>query len=1544
MLLVKCPDRDTLLDYIAGRLSDDDSDSLAEHLESCPECREELAAISDADDTLINLLRDPADTDPLLEESACIEAIRRAKQLDGIPTPDDEMSIQDQLGEYRLIERIGSGGMGKVYKALHKHLDRIVAVKVLPHWRADDSRAVERFECEMKAIGRLDHPHVVRAYDAREIDGRLVLIMEYVEGLDLAKVGRYLGRLDVADACEIARQAALGLQVAHEHGLVHRDVKPSNLMLTPEGQVKLLDLGLARLHGGLSQFSRPGWKRGGKGDRHLLCEAPGGPFRQKAPVPFSTENDMTDAGQAMGTADYMAPEQTSDSRTADIRADIYGLGATLYRLLAGRAPFDGPEYRGSLDKMLAHRHEPVPSIRDSRPDIPTGLAAVLDRMLAKSPDDRYSTPAEAAEALAPWCEGADLPALLERAMEAKTASPLPLGEGQDEGRRSPQPLAASHGRRFIATMLFLLLLIGGLGFVAGIMIRIKKDGRETAVEVPDGSTTRIDSDGNVNVNLSSDVKHTSPASSRKEQTPHDIWLKHRIAAVAGELAGQKALLERIDDLKIPVAELDALVESDPIAKQLHLKLGLLKMEYSQKTSKDTKAWRELQSLQKQYDQRLDELRKNVREKERSLIEKEIVKLTAQLASLRKQQKIIADGQVDVSLPNQAKKDKMNDATLNLLRRNTARLLVDQAMLIKHWEALETNGNFISLSQDLSKKLSRQKADWRFIKPDADVPGGRKPAYAPGDKFEWSLLDRFKKPNTTGAENFAERLVNDNNTYQYYQPIYAEQSCISCHQAVALNDPRRTTDGNQKHIAEGDLMSIICINLPLVAKYYSPTGSATAPIAGHPKPTIEVLNGSNSRIDAEGNVDIELPSRVSKGKQTAITSQEEPLRFGPVIERVVNAASEGKGGEGLDLESGKLVNLPKEFGQRSPKERNKWAAENNVDLLVFFTVHETMGQSVRNEPMPIVWRLWALEPFGLNLGVIGRPQWFNISETKLRSALSAAEFGMWDIFAVPLVHEPGGPVYFQFRNEPETFAFQTRKGELGILQVIRVTEEPRGMRIRYKLAQPPAAALTAMRDEKAIQGTWEVVGSTFGLVRKLPYSREVTTDQVLNTTKVIITSDTFKIVGRHVTNMAFPYRLNPTAKTKMIDFQTPGTTFSLVSYGIYQLEGNQLKICTSGLRSLGDENDRPDARILRPAELWAELGSDKELLVLRRVADAAITEDEKAIQGTWQVEEASAAATFGFVVNKKFVFSRNHMSTWVTIVHGGMGNKNDTGGGVEQRFKLTFGYALDPTVKPKRIDLATVTAPPLAPLHGIYELKGGRLTIAWATLPQAGKTGACPPSKLAASPNTALVVLKRVSKATEKAPRQENAREKPKAKPPAVNPAAELKALLGQWKVVAIEKGKDTDAAWGAICGFDSPMNPTNTIRLDLSQSFEGVVLRFMRSKPELVSSGWVPPGWTSNDGGYSFKIDPTVYPKRFDLIGQDGVSPYTRRVPDNMAAVGIYKLDGGRLKIRLSRYLSSVTGDQRPKDFSIKPDSADIAFTLERYTPTTTKRRLMRAG
>ena len=256
MSVPDCPSHARLFDYVVGRLSDVASEVLASHLDTCSTCQTKLATLDDASDSLVARLRLPVADDPLLAEPECGVALARAKAVAvgssgtaGQPSPRQKgpFPVPSQLGEYQLLEELGHGGMGTVYKALHTKLDRVVALKVLVKGRVEDGRAIARFEREMKAIGRLDHPQIVRAHDAREIEGRPVLIMEYVEGLDLARLVGRAGRFRVSDACELARQAAVGLQYVHEHGLVHRDIKPSNLMLTPRGEIKILDLGLGPL-------------------------------------------------------------------------------------------------------------------------------------------------------------------------------------------------------------------------------------------------------------------------------------------------------------------------------------------------------------------------------------------------------------------------------------------------------------------------------------------------------------------------------------------------------------------------------------------------------------------------------------------------------------------------------------------------------------------------------------------------------------------------------------------------------------------------------------------------------------------------------------------------------------------------------------------------------------------------------------------------------------------------------------------------------------------------------------------------------------------------------------------------------------------------------------------------------------------------------------------------------------------------------------------------------------------------------------------------
>jgi len=314
------------------------------------------------------------------------------------PTPADQPTATwaplGKLGDYQLLEKLGEGGMGTVYKAIHAKLGRMVALKVLSKDRRWDQHAVARFDREMKAVGAVDHPNIVRATDAREVEGTRFLVMEYVEGLDLNALGRACHPIAIADVCEIVRQAALGLQEVHRHNLVHRDVKPSNLMVTPQGVVKLLDLGLARL-----EFDRP------------------------------TDDEVTETGAALGTVDYMAPEQVSDSRSVDIRADIYSLGCTFYKLLSGRTPFAGPERKGLAERLAAHAREPVPPIRQFRGDVPAEVVQILGQMLEKDPNKRFSTPVEVADAVGPLATTGDLAALVARARRGGQAF-LPVAGGQ----------------------------------------------------------------------------------------------------------------------------------------------------------------------------------------------------------------------------------------------------------------------------------------------------------------------------------------------------------------------------------------------------------------------------------------------------------------------------------------------------------------------------------------------------------------------------------------------------------------------------------------------------------------------------------------------------------------------------------------------------------------------------------------------------------------------------------------------------------------------------------------------------------------------------------------------------------------------------------------------------------------------------------------------------------------------------------------------------------------------------------------------------------
>jgi serine/threonine protein kinase len=341
------------------------------------------------------------------DEAAYRQAISRAKSVFSSrsaaanrPDPVEQnakANLVNELRDYRILEKLGEGGMGAVYKAVHTKLDKVVAIKVLSGDRMADQHAVERFHREMKAVGRLEHPNIVRASDAGEVDGRHFLVMQYVQGADLSALVQETGPLPIAEACDLIRQAAEGLQYAHDNGLVHRDIKPSNLMLTHDGRVKVLDLGLALLHDQPAETERR--------------------VHQSGDLGGLTDSDLTTAGQLMGTLDYMAPEQCDDSHQVDIRADIYSLGATLYKLLTGRPPFDDQRYDTPMKKMIALTDQSPTPIRKVRPEVPQLLSQVIHRMLAKQPTQRFERPSQVGIALAQFAESADVAGWLAGALE-----------------------------------------------------------------------------------------------------------------------------------------------------------------------------------------------------------------------------------------------------------------------------------------------------------------------------------------------------------------------------------------------------------------------------------------------------------------------------------------------------------------------------------------------------------------------------------------------------------------------------------------------------------------------------------------------------------------------------------------------------------------------------------------------------------------------------------------------------------------------------------------------------------------------------------------------------------------------------------------------------------------------------------------------------------------------------------------------------------------------------------------------------------------------
>jgi serine/threonine-protein kinase len=385
---------------------------------------------------------------------------------------------------YKILREIGSGGMGVVYKAEHRIMDRVVALKVLAPHLTSKPGAAERFLKEVKVAARLNHQNIVMFFDAEEVGGLLFLVMEYVEGIDLDRLVAKKGPLPIPMACQFTKHAALGLQHAADKGMVHRDIKPQNLMASRKGHVKIMDFGLARIARNDPEEDSP----------------PAGtrlPFGAGKPV----ADPLTNPNLLMGTPDFLSPEQARNSHAVDARSDIYSLGCTLFFLLTGRPPFAHAE--SLIDKLLAHTEEAPPAIRDIRSDVPEGLAAVLAKMLAKNPDDRYESAADVAEALRPFIREAEPePEVIEAVLIAPPVATVatveqpppdtaPVAEGRTvlEPDRPRKAKKAKKKQRVwwkqpwvkIAACAAVLLLIGGIIFAA---IR----GKKPAENSPAGDT------------------------------------------------------------------------------------------------------------------------------------------------------------------------------------------------------------------------------------------------------------------------------------------------------------------------------------------------------------------------------------------------------------------------------------------------------------------------------------------------------------------------------------------------------------------------------------------------------------------------------------------------------------------------------------------------------------------------------------------------------------------------------------------------------------------------------------------------------------------------------------------------------------------------------------------------------------------------------------------------------------------------------------------------------------------------------------------------
>lgn len=467
-----CPTPNSLRNYAVGSCEDKLADEIEQHLALCPSCEETLAEFDDTNDSLLRHLPlagaeaesdvvQPAWLDELRHGSP--ELMERKRERNA---PAEAPQVLDELSAYELLGVLGRGGMGVVYRARHRQLNRIVAVKVVNPRLISAAEARRRFEREIRILGSLHHPGIVMATDAGRIGDAAYLVMELIDGIDLQRLVTGGGPLSIDEACEVGRQIAEALAAAHQAGAIHRDVKPSNAMLDRQGRVKLLDFGLAHV------------------------------------VPLSADQD-TSLGRLLGTLNYMAPEQADGESEIDTRSDLFGLGGNLFFLLTGRPPTGSDERKTLLEQLRNLAVCDPPRVASLRADVPAELDELIAALLARDPANRPNSATNVAEQLSQFA-GGDLRArlvdenLIENSRDSLDASAevhesLSQLLGVDFGEVAKPSMRKLRGSRSVIGWITALVAIAGIIYL-GITIflqtntgtlRIESDIAGIGVEVVD---------------------------------------------------------------------------------------------------------------------------------------------------------------------------------------------------------------------------------------------------------------------------------------------------------------------------------------------------------------------------------------------------------------------------------------------------------------------------------------------------------------------------------------------------------------------------------------------------------------------------------------------------------------------------------------------------------------------------------------------------------------------------------------------------------------------------------------------------------------------------------------------------------------------------------------------------------------------------------------------------------------------------------------------------------------------------------------------------